>query len=105
MKMEPKVWLITGTSKGFGKVWAKAALERGDKVIATARNTNAVEDLLADFGDAVFPLQLDVTDSNNCFEVLKTGVAHFGRIDVLISNAGYGQFGFVEELTEDEARK
>lgn len=103
--MKQKVWLITGTSKGFGRVWAKAALDHGDKVIATARNIKALDDLCSEYGDTIFPIQLDVTNRQNCLDAVKLGVAHFGRIDILISNAGFGQFGFLEELSETEARE
>ena len=63
MSTTPKVWFITGTSKGFGRVWAEAALRRGDRVVATARNPKSVDDLVARYGSSVLPLGLDVTDS------------------------------------------
>ncbi len=100
-----KVWFITGASRGFGREWALAALERGDSVAATARNTDALSDLGAQFGDRVLPLRLDVTDRAGCFEAVSAAVARFGRLDVVINNAGYGQFGMVEELSEAEARE
>jgi NAD(P)-dependent dehydrogenase (short-subunit alcohol dehydrogenase family) len=103
--MKQKVWLITGASKGFGRVWTKAALDRGDKVIATARNIGALDDLSKEYGDSVFPVQLDVTDRQNCFEAVNKAISHFGKIDILINNAGFGQFGFMEELTETEIRE
>jgi NADP-dependent 3-hydroxy acid dehydrogenase YdfG len=103
--MEQKVWLITGASKGFGKVWAKAALDRGDKVIATARNINSLDDLYAENDESIFPVQLDVTNRLNCFEAVKMGITHFGKMDILINNAGFGQFGFLEELSETEIRE
>ena len=102
--MENKVWLITGTSSGFGKVWAKAALDRGDKVVATVRNESDNQDLIDAYGDNVLSLILDVTDRKACFETVKKAVAHFGRIDVLINNAGYGQFGYMEELSEEDVK-
>ncbi len=100
-----KVWFITGASRGFGREWALAALERGDSVAATARNTDVLSDLVAQFGDRVLPLRLDVTDRAGCFEAVNAAVARFGRLDVVINNAGYGQFGMVEELSEAEARE
>lgn len=103
--MKNKVWLITGTSKGFGRVWAEAALNRGDKVVATARNISALDDLVQQYGDAVLPLALDVNNREACFEVVKKAQAHFGQLDILINNAGFGHFGFVEEITETEARE
>ena len=99
-----KIILITGASRGFGKIWAKALLERGDKVVATARNTDAMQDLVTEFGDQILPLQLDVTDRNACFDVVAKAKQHFVRIDVLINNAGFGLFGTVEESSEEEAR-
>ncbi|SPM32554.1 NADP-dependent 3-hydroxy acid dehydrogenase YdfG [Mycobacterium rhizamassiliense] len=102
--MSSKVWFITGVSRGFGRVWASAALERGDKVAATARDTSALADLVQRFGDAVLPLELDVTDREAAFARVAEAHAHFGRIDVVVNNAGYGQFGFAEELSEREVR-
>lgn len=102
--MAEKVWFITGTSRGFGREWAIAALERGDKVAATARNTSTLDDLVAKFGDALLPIQLDVTDRDADFAAVKQAHDHFGRLDIVVNNAGYGHFGFIEELTEQEAR-
>jgi NAD(P)-dependent dehydrogenase (short-subunit alcohol dehydrogenase family) len=102
--MAEKVWFITGTSRGFGREWAIAALERGDKVAATARNTSTLDDLVETFGDALLPIQLDVTDRDADFAAVKQAHDHFGRLDVVVNNAGYGHFGFIEELTEQEAR-
>jgi NAD(P)-dependent dehydrogenase (short-subunit alcohol dehydrogenase family) len=99
-----KVWFITGTSRGFGREWAIAALERGDKVAATARDTSTLADLVDKFGDAILPLQLDVTDRAADFAAVKQAHEHFGRLDVVVNNAGYGQFGFVEEVSEQDAR-
>ncbi|MGD9977299.1 MAG: SDR family oxidoreductase [Bacteroidales bacterium] len=103
--MEPKVWLITGTSKGFGREWAIAALERGDKVAATARDIKSLEDLSGKYGSSILPISLDVKDRKACFAAVDKTLAQFGRIDVLVSNAGYGHFGYVEEISEDEARE
>jgi NAD(P)-dependent dehydrogenase (short-subunit alcohol dehydrogenase family) len=99
-----KVWFITGTSRGFGREWAIAALERGDKVAATARNTATLADLVDKYGDAILPIQLDVTDRDADFAAVKQAHDHFGRLDIVVNNAGYGQFGFVEELSEQDAR-
>jgi NAD(P)-dependent dehydrogenase (short-subunit alcohol dehydrogenase family) len=99
-----KVWFITGTSRGFGREWAIAALERGDKVAATARNTASLDDLVAKYGDALLPIELDVTDRDADFAAVKQAHDHFGRLDIVVNNAGYGQFGFVEELSEQDAR-
>jgi NAD(P)-dependent dehydrogenase (short-subunit alcohol dehydrogenase family) len=102
--MAEKVWFITGTSRGFGREWAIAALDRGDKVAATARDTATLADLVDKFGDAILPITLDVTDRAADFAAIKQAHDHFGRLDVVVNNAGYGQFGFVEELSEQDAR-
>ncbi|WP_316824456.1 SDR family NAD(P)-dependent oxidoreductase [Pedobacter miscanthi] len=99
-----KIILITGASRGFGKIWAKALLERGDKVAATARNTNDLKELVETYGDAVLPLQLDVNNRDAVFATVNKVKQHFGRIDVLINNAGFGLFGAIEETTEQQAR-
>jgi NAD(P)-dependent dehydrogenase (short-subunit alcohol dehydrogenase family) len=100
-----KVWLITGASKGFGRVWARAALERGDSVAATARDTSSLADLVEEFGEGVMPLELDVTDKAAIDSSVAVARERFGRLDVLVNNAGYGQFGAIEEITEDDARR
>jgi NAD(P)-dependent dehydrogenase (short-subunit alcohol dehydrogenase family) len=102
--MTPKIWFITGTSRGFGREWTIAALDRGDKVAATARDKSTLEDLVAKYGDAILPMTLDVTDRDAAFDSVRQARAHFGRLDVVVNNAGYGQFGMVEELSEQEAR-
>jgi len=99
-----KVWFITGASRGFGRQWAIAALERGDKVAATARDTDTVADLVEIYGDAILPIELDVTDRAADFAAVARAHDHFGRLDIIVNNAGYGHFGFIEELTEQEAR-
>lgn len=103
--MSAKTWFITGTSRGFGREWALAALERGDNVVATARHTNSLDTLAAEFGDKVLPVSLDVTDRDAVFAAVAPAHEHFGRLDVVVNNAGYGQFGAVEELSEAEARE
>ena len=99
-----KTWFITGTSRGFGREWAEAALERGDRVAATARDVRSLDPLVERFRDAVLPIALDVTDRAADFAAVARAHAHFGRLDVVVNNAGYGQFGMIEELSEDEAR-
>src|ERR1700743_2436275 len=99
-----KVWFITGASKGFGREWAIAALDRGDSVAATARDTSTLDDLVAQYGDRILPLQLDVDDRARDFAAVKQAHDHFGRLGIVINNAGYGHFGLVEEVTESEAR-
>jgi NAD(P)-dependent dehydrogenase (short-subunit alcohol dehydrogenase family) len=99
-----KTIFITGASKGFGKIWAEAFLERGDQVIATARNLDNLDDLVQKYGAQVLPLKLDVNDRAAVFAAVQAGKDHFGRIDVLLNNAGFGLFGAVEETTEQQAR-
>ncbi len=99
-----KVWFITGTSRGFGREWADAALERGDSVAATARSTDSLEALVEAYGERILPLALDVTDRTAVLAAVRQAHEHFGRLDVVVNNAGYGQFGMVEELSEAELR-
>lgn len=99
-----KVWFVTGASKGFGREFVLAALERGDQVAATARNVAALSDVVDQYGDAVLPLQLDVTNRDQVFAAVKSAHENFGRLDVVINNAGYGLFGTVEEITEQQLR-
>lgn len=100
-----KTILITGASRGFGKLWAKTFLERGDKVAATARRLSDLDDLIKEFGDLITPIQLDVTDRTKTFEAVQYAETALGGIDVLINNAGFGLFGTIEETSEEEARQ
>ncbi len=102
--MSQKVWFITGTSRGFGREWTIAALERGDRVAATARDVSSLDDLVARHGDAILPIPLDVTDRAADFAAVARAHEAFGRLDVVVNNAGYGQFGLIEELNEKEVR-
>jgi NAD(P)-dependent dehydrogenase (short-subunit alcohol dehydrogenase family) len=99
-----KTWFITGTSRGFGREWAIAALERGDNVAATARDTSTLDDLVQTYGERLLPIALDVTDRDADFAAVQQAHDRFGRLDVVINNAGYGHFGFVEELSEADVR-
>ncbi|UOX92863.1 SDR family NAD(P)-dependent oxidoreductase [Amycolatopsis sp. FBCC-B4732] len=99
-----KVWFVTGSSRGLGRCFVEAALARGDRVAATARSTEGFDALAAAYGDAVLPLELDVTGKAAVFEAVKRAVGHFGRLDVVVNNAGYAQIGAIEELTERELR-
>jgi NAD(P)-dependent dehydrogenase (short-subunit alcohol dehydrogenase family) len=99
-----KVWFITGTSKGFGRVWAEAALARGDRVAATARDVASIHALEERYGDRAAALALDVTDKAAVDAAVAQALERFGRIDVAVNNAGYGLFGTIEEVSEAEAR-
>ncbi|MEU7837656.1 MULTISPECIES: SDR family NAD(P)-dependent oxidoreductase [unclassified Nonomuraea] len=99
-----KIWFITGSSRGLGREFVEAALSRGDQVVATARSIAGFDDLITTYGDALLPLELDVTDRAAVFESVKRAHAHFGRLDVIVNNAGYAQIGAVEELTEQQLR-
>jgi NAD(P)-dependent dehydrogenase (short-subunit alcohol dehydrogenase family) len=99
-----KVWFVTGSSKGFGREFVLAALQRGDKVAATARNTDTLQDLVDQYGDAILPIQLDVTNRDQAFAAVKKAHETFGQLDVVINNAGYGLFGTIEEITEQQLR-
>lgn len=92
-----KVWFITGTSKGFGRIWAEAALGRGDRVVATARNADTLTPLVETYGELVLPLALDVTDKVAIDAAVKRAHEHFGRLDVVVNNAGIiGYSDFLE---------
>ncbi|MEW2117357.1 SDR family NAD(P)-dependent oxidoreductase [Streptomyces sp. NPDC005474] len=99
-----KTWFITGSSRGFGREWAEAALERGDHVAATARDVSLLTPLVERHGDAVLPVRLDVTDRTAVHKAVQLAHSHFGSLDIAVNNAGYGHFGMVEELDEDELR-
>ena len=102
--MPGKVWFITGTSRGFGRVWANAALKRGDKVAATARKLESIADLKEKYGDNVLTLALDVTDSAQVKTVVEQAHAHFGRFDIVLNNAGYSLVGTIEESSANDVK-
>jgi NAD(P)-dependent dehydrogenase (short-subunit alcohol dehydrogenase family) len=99
-----KTWFITGASRGFGRIWAEAALKRGDRVAATARKLADVADLASRFGDAVLPLALDVTNPTQVHQAVERAYAHFGRLDVLVNNAGVSLLAATEEATDEQIR-
>lgn len=99
-----KVWFITGASRGFGRVWVEAALRRGDKVVATARSLASIADLAEKYGEHVLTLALDVTNHKQVREGVAKAHAHFGRLDIVLNNAGYSLVGTIEEATADEIR-
>jgi NAD(P)-dependent dehydrogenase (short-subunit alcohol dehydrogenase family) len=99
-----KTWFITGASRGFGRIWAEAALQRGDNVTATARKFADVSDLKERFGDAVLPLALDVTNPEQVQQVVHEAYTHFGNLDVLVNNAGVSLFAATEEASDEQIR-
>jgi NAD(P)-dependent dehydrogenase (short-subunit alcohol dehydrogenase family) len=99
-----KTWFITGASRGFGRIWAEAALQRGDRVTVTARKLADVADFADRFGDAALPLALDVTDSAQVEQAVQQAYAHFGRLDVLVNNAGVSLFAATEEASDEQIR-
>jgi len=98
--MLKRTWLITGVSSGFGRELSQQLLERGDRVIGTVRDTQKIDDLIKRYPQTFNVEILDVTDTKAVREVVDQSFAKFGRIDVVISNAGYGLFGAGEELTD-----
>jgi len=99
-----RVWLVTGSSRGLGRAFVEVALEAGDRVVATARHPERLQDLVGKFGDAVLPLRLDVTDYDAAARVVAQAMARFGRIDVAINSAGYSDLGSFEDTTIDSFR-
>lgn len=99
-----KVWFITGSSRGLGRSLTAAVLAHGDQVAATARNTEQLKDLAAQYPGQILPLTLDVTDNKQIQQAVNDTIAHFGRIDVLVNNAGFGITGTAEGFTEDQVR-
>jgi NAD(P)-dependent dehydrogenase (short-subunit alcohol dehydrogenase family) len=104
MSSTGKTWFITGASRGFGRIWTEAALARGDRVAATARAPQTLAALQERYGDKVLALKLDVTDRAAVKVAVEQAHAHFGQLDVVVNNAGYGLFGMVEEVSEQQAR-
>ena len=102
--MASKTWFITGCSRGFGREWAEAALERGDRVAATARDADTLKPLTDRYGGSVLALTLDVTNREGAFGAVAHAHEHFGSLDVIVNNAGYGLFGAIEEVSEEQAR-
>lgn len=104
MTKQNRVWFITGASRGFGRVWTEAALERGDKVVATARKLDSISELNEKYGDNVLTLELDVTKPDQVKEAVKKAHEHFGKLDIVLNNAGYSLVGTIEEANADEIR-
>ena len=102
--MSNKVWFITGASRGFGRIWAEAALRRGDKVAATARKLESIAGLKENYGENVLTLELDVTRSEQVKAAVVQAHAHFGKLDIVLNNAGYSLVGTIEEASADDIR-
>lgn len=100
-----KVWLITGCSTGFGRALAKELLQAGYYVVVTARKTTDVEDIVASYPATSIALALDVTDNAQIKTAVNVAIEKFGKIDVLVNNAGIGYFGAIEESEDEEVRK
>ncbi|WP_028562350.1 oxidoreductase [Paenibacillus pinihumi] len=100
-----KVWVITGCSTGFGRELAKATIQAGYNVVVTARNLNAIADLVSGNTDNVLAMELDVTRPEQIEKTVKAAIEKFGQIDVLVNNAGIGYFSSIEEAVEEEVRK
>ncbi|MGW0194279.1 oxidoreductase [Nonomuraea sp. NPDC003201] len=99
-----RTWLITGSSRGFGRHLAEAVLEAGDRVIATARSPKQLDDLVALHGDRIRAVALDVTDAAAAARAVKEATDAFGSLDVVVNNAGYGNSAPIEEMAEDDFR-
>src|SRR3954454_3139404 len=99
-----KVWLITGSSRGLGRQIAESVLEAGDRVVATARRPEQLAELAGKYGDRVRTVALDVTDPAAARAAVATAVDAFGRLDVLVNNAGYADVASIEDMPEDEFR-
>ncbi|MGW4947442.1 SDR family oxidoreductase [Actinoplanes sp. NPDC004185] len=97
-----RTWFITGTSSGFGRHLTEQLLERGERVAATARRPEALDDLAARYGDRLWRARLDVTDTTALREVVDRAFTELGHIDIIVSNAGYGLFGAPEELSDEQ---
>ncbi|WP_338876373.1 oxidoreductase [Spirosoma sp. SC4-14] len=99
-----KVWFITGSSRGLGRSLTEAVLSKGDQVAATARKPEQLTDLVEKYPDQILPLQLDVTDNGQIRAAVEQTIQHFGKIDVLVNNAGFGITGAAEAFTDEQVR-
>src|SRR6476659_3246280 len=104
MRTVQRAWFVTGGSRGLGRSIVEAALARGDRVAAASRRPSQLDDLIALYGDALLPLELDVTDSAAVDRAFCAAVERFSGIEVVVNNAGFVHVGAIEELTDAEAR-
>jgi NADP-dependent 3-hydroxy acid dehydrogenase YdfG len=102
--MSERVWFMTEASAGLQRRWAIPILEQGDKIAATARDARALDDLVETYGDRLLPIELDIANRADDFAAIAQAHDHFGRLDVVVNNAGYCQLGRVDELSEREVR-
>ncbi|UBF30047.1 SDR family NAD(P)-dependent oxidoreductase (plasmid) [Kovacikia minuta CCNUW1] len=105
MAGSPKIWLITGSSTGFGRSLTEAVLKHGDTVIATARKPEQLEELIQHYPDTIKTVRLDVTQIQEVHDAVNAAIAAFGRIDVLVNNAGYGLIGALEEVSDEQIQR
>ncbi|EJL75900.1 SDR family NAD(P)-dependent oxidoreductase [Chryseobacterium populi] len=100
-----KVWLVTGASKGLGLILIKKLLKEGFKVAATTRNTESLINEIGNASETFLPLEVNLTDNNSVKQAIEKSIAHFGKLDVIVNNAGYAQIGTLEELSDEESRE
>ena len=100
-----KIWFITGSNSGFGRSLTEAVLAKGDKVVATTRHPEQIKDLVKQYPNKVKAVNLDITKANEINSAIDTALSTFGRVDVLVNNAGFGTLGAVEEIEDEQVRK
>jgi NADP-dependent 3-hydroxy acid dehydrogenase YdfG len=100
-----RVWFITGSSTGFSRILAKQLLAKGETVVATARKPEQLQDLVVQYPDRAIARSVDVTHPHQVSAAVDQAIATFGRIDVLVNNAGYGMMGAIEKVTDTEVRQ
>jgi NAD(P)-dependent dehydrogenase (short-subunit alcohol dehydrogenase family) len=105
MTNNTRVWLITGSSTGFGRALTEAVLQHGDRVVATARKPEQLQDLVDRYPETAIAVRLDVTDSQDVQVAVQTSLDRFGRLDVLVNNAGYGSMGALEEINNETIQR
>jgi NAD(P)-dependent dehydrogenase (short-subunit alcohol dehydrogenase family) len=102
--MAPRTWLVTGSSRGFGREIVRAAHAAGDQVVATARRPEQLDDLVEAYGDRIRATALDVTDAQAARDAVAEATSRFGRLDIVVNNAGYANSAPIEEMDEDDFR-
>lgn len=105
MSDNKRVWLITGSSSGFGRYLTEAVLKHGDRVVATARKPEQLSELVEQYPETAKAVPLDITDTNEVKAAVDAALQAFGRIDVLVNNAGYGLVGALEEYSDEQMRR